>query len=121
MKKIYLLILGILLLGLLYCSSAQAVFNYTVFSRDVPSWFMSPFTIYIDDLLWPLIFVFVIGIVHMAGGHVVSTLGAILLTFAVFGAKRGFIDNPELSLFFSVIAVACLAAIVLAMFLTRRR
>jgi len=119
MKKTYLLILGIFLLGLLCCSSVQA-FNYTNFSRDVPTWFMGPYMLYIDDLLWPLIFVFVIGIVHMAGGHVVSTLGAILLTFAVFGAKKGFIDNPELSLFFSVIAVACTAALVLAMFLRRR-
>ncbi len=99
---------------------AVGKFNFSDFNNSFLNWGFEPYMVYVDDLIWPLIFLGVIGFTWSATKHVSSVLMAILLTFGAFGFKKGFLASPEISLFFSLIAVLCVAVLMLGLFLKKR-
>jgi hypothetical protein len=95
-------------------------FDFNIFNNSVINWGFMPFTFYFDDLLWPFIFVAVVGLTWSTTKHVSTVLASILLTFGAYGYKIGFISSPEISIFFSLVAVLCVAILMLGVFLRKR-
>ena len=97
-----------------------ASLNFTNFSTDFLNWSVTPYTNYFGNYFWLLIFAAVIGFTYVSTGNLGSTIAVIFVTFAVFGTTNVFVNEPEYSLFFSIIAIAGLAGIILTLFIKRR-
>ena len=107
-----------------FITLAADTFDVGEFKNDTIGWFLDPFEIFVDDLLWPIILLGVIIGVYTLSGSAVATLGAIFLTFAAFGAKKGFVDNTygqQISMIFSLIAAVLVAVMILGIFLSAKR
>jgi len=106
-----------------FTTKSTTDFDFNEFAFNLPEWAVGPFTAYVSDFVWVIIFIGMIGLVYGATKNVGSTLVAILLTFAAYGGKRGFLDGmgQQVSLMFSVIAAICLAVLVLGLFIKKRR
>jgi hypothetical protein len=103
-----------------FSTKGQYDFDFLQFDNNVLEWSMGPYMIYFDDMIWPLIFLGVIGLTWSATKHVSSVLASILLTFGAFGFKKGFIANPDISMLFSLIAVLCVTLLLLGLFLKKK-
>jgi len=104
-------------------SIVGSIFNFADFNNSIIEFGLQPFTVYIDDLIWPFIFLGVIALTWGSTKHVSSVLVAILLTFGAFGFKKGFLTalGSQISLLFSLIAVLCVAVLMLGLFLKKKR
>lgn len=95
--------------------------NFTNFSTDLITWSMTPYTNQLGNYVWIAIFSLVIGFTFVSTKNIGSTVAVIFITFACFGATNTFLNNPEFSLFFSVIAIAGVAGTILSLFMRNRR
>jgi hypothetical protein len=90
--------------------------NFTNFSDNPINYFMTPFTDEFGVLTWPIIFAAVIGFTYAATKNVGSVVAMIFLTFGLFGTTNAFLQTPEFTLFFSIIATAGFAGTVAVLF-----
>lgn len=97
-----------------------ALINFTNFSANPINWFMTPFTDEFGALTWPIIFAAVIGFTYAATKNIGSTVALIFLTFGLFGTTNAFLQAPEFSLFFSIIAAAGFAGTIAVLFFRRK-
>lgn len=93
--------------------------NFTNFSINPINWFMTPYTDQFGELIWPIIFAAVIGFTYAGTKNIGSVVAMILLTFGLFGTSNAFLQAPEFSLFFSVIAAAGFAGVIAVLFFKR--
>jgi hypothetical protein len=90
--------------------------NFTNFSNNPMDWFLTPFRDEFGILTWPIIFAAVIGFTYTATKNVGSVVAMIFLTFGLFGTTNAFLQTPEFTLFFSIIAAAGFAGVVAVLF-----
>lgn len=95
--------------------------DLTGFFSNPIEWSMTPFQMYFGVLMWPVIFAGVVGLTWGLTKNFGSVTMMIFLIFGLFGTTNAFIQSPELSFFFSVIAVAGIAGTVLIVFIKSRR
>lgn len=93
--------------------------NFTYIVENFIEWAVTPFTNVFGNMFWASIFSAVIAISWIATKNLAVTLGAILLTFGIFGTTNAFLTTPEYSLFFGIVAVASIAGLMLELFITR--
>lgn len=103
-----------------FTTKSSTDFDLEGFKLNFPEWAMGPYKVYVGDFVWMFLFIGVIAITWGSSDHISSTLLVILLMFAAYGTQRVFVDNSEISLLFSIIAVASVAAIMLGLFLRKR-
>ena len=95
-------------------------FNFSLFQSDAIDYAMTPFQVYFGFLLWPIIFSWVIGLVYRYTHHLSTTTVAIFITFAFFGHTNQFLQVPQLSSFFFIVAVVSWSACLLTIFVKKR-
>ncbi len=96
------------------------LFNWTDFSTDFMTWWMSAFIDPLGGAFWPLIFTTVFGVTFLISNkNLAVTTAAILMTFGIFGTYEAFVSQPEFSLFFSIIAIAGFAGTAAALFIKK--
>ena len=103
-----------------FTTKSSTDFDLEGFKLNLPEWALGPFKVYVGDFVWMFIFVGVIAITWGSSKHISSVLMVILLLFAAYGTQRVFVDNSEISLLFSIVAAASVAAIMLGLFLRKR-
>lgn len=96
-----------------------ALVNFTEFYDNPIEWALTPFRVHLGDYLWPSIFAAAIAFVYVTTHSIGSVLATILLVFGLFGSTSDFIVFPEFRLFFSILAVAGLAGVILSLFLKK--
>ena len=96
-----------------------ALINFSNFSINPIKYFMTPYTDEFGELTWPIIFAAVIGFTYAATKNIGSTVAMIFLTFGLFGTTNAFLQAPEFSLFFSIIAAAGFAGTIAVLFFRR--
>jgi hypothetical protein len=104
-----------------FTTKASDDFDIEGFKLNLPEWAMGPYKVYVGDFVWMILFVGMIAITWGSSKHISSVFVVILLMFAAYGTQRVFVDNSEISLLFSIIAAVCIAAIMLGLFLNKRR
>lgn len=100
--------------------SVLSGFNFSNFMNDPIDWSMTPFQLYVGVLMWPIIMAGVIGYVYRSTHHLSTTVAAIFIVFALFGSTNSFIQAPEFSQFFFMVAVLGWAGVVLTLFVKKR-
>lgn len=121
MKKTLFIILFILsLLAITQSVQAEINFNFTEFEDNVLNYMTKPYRKYFDEFTWLMIFALVIILAYGISHDVTTTLGAIFITFALFGTTNAFLGNPQYTLFFSIVAALSLAATVYSLYVTKR-
>lgn len=95
-------------------------FDFENLRTDFLDYSMTPFQAFFGIWLWPIIFMWVITLVYMKTQHLSTTVFAILLTFAIWGHTNQFIQAPEFSSFFFLIAVASWAGCATTIFVKKR-
>lgn len=95
-------------------------FNYSNFTADPVDYAMTPFQTYVGLLMWPIIMAGVIGVVYRETDHMSTTVAAIFIVFALFGSTNAFIQSPEISQWFFIVAVLGWAGVVLTLFVKKR-
>jgi hypothetical protein len=124
-KTISFLLLLVLVVNPL-CISATAAFekpqgwNYTEFRQDVIGWFFQPFRIYVGTFAYLILLAGILACFYNGKHTIGSIVASILVVFAVFSSEAIFIQEETYSLFFSVITIAGIAAIILGLVLRRR-
>ena len=93
--------------------------DFDGFANDTITWLFSVYETHLGVLVWPIIFAAVIGFTYTSTKSIGSVVAVIFLTFGLFGTANVFLQSPEFSLFFSIIAAAGFAGVVLALFLKR--
>lgn len=94
--------------------------DITSFLDDFVSYGLTPIQLYLGYLMWPVIFMLVIGLVYRSTHNLGSVTASIFMVFGLFGTTNGFIQAPEISLFFYLIAVLSYAGLVLTVFIKKR-
>lgn len=98
-----------------------SAFNWTNFSEQFMQFWQYPYRLYLDDMFWPVVFTGVFGLSLMISkGNLAVTGAAVLFTFGVFGSSEAFRSNPEFSMLFGIVAIACFAGSI-AMLFTKKR
>lgn len=95
--------------------------NFTNFSNNPLNWSLTPFTDIFGILFWPIIFASVIGLTYTATKNIGSVVAMIFLTFGLFGTTNAFLQTPEFTLLFSIIAAAGFAGVVAVLFFKNLR
>lgn len=95
-------------------------FNFTEFMADPADIAMTPFQIYVGVVMWPIIMAGVIGLVYKTTDHMSTTVAAIFIVFGLFGSTNAFIQAPEFSQWFFIVAVLGWAGVVLTLFVKKR-
>ena len=103
-----------------FTTKSSTDFDLEDFKLNFPEWALGPYKVYVGDFVWMFLFIGVIAITWGSSKHISSVLMVILLLFAAYGTQRVFVDNSEISLLFSIIAAASIAAIMLGLFLRKR-
>lgn len=93
--------------------------NFTYIMEHFVEWATTPYRLVFGDMFWVALFSGVIAISWIISRDLAVTLGAILITFAIFGSTNAFINSGEFGLFFSIIAVASIAGLILELFIVR--
>lgn len=93
--------------------------NLSEFNAGPIEWFLTPFRTYFGATVWPIIFAVAIAVVYGSTKHIGPTVAAILLVFGFFGTTNYFLQAPEFSIFFSIIAILGFAGTILALFLRK--
>ena len=95
-------------------------FNFTQFMADPGDLAMTGFQLYVGVVMWPIIMAGAIGYVYRTTSHLSTTVAAIFIVFALFGSTNGFIQAPEFSQWFFIVAVLGWAGVVLTLFVKKR-
>lgn len=96
--------------------------DWTNFTTELIDWLIYPYTNALGNLFWPSIFAVIIAVSFVISNkNLTVVVGAILLTFGIFGTTNAFLAEPAYSLFFSVIAIAALAGTILLLLVKTRR
>ena len=90
--------------------------NFTNFSINPIKWLLTPYTDQFGELVWPIIFTAVIGFTYASTKNIGAVVAMILLTFGLFGTTNAFLQAPEFSLFFSIIAAMGFAGTIAVLF-----
>ena len=94
--------------------------DFTTFSTDWIEWLFYPFTNILGAFVWAIIFAVIIAIAYVASDKNIGVVvGAIFITFGIFGSTNAFLGAPEFSLFFSIIAIAAVAGLMIQLFVKR--
>lgn len=88
---------------------------------NVPEFFAKAYKIQLGDIFWPFIFLAIIGSVWASTTNIGVTLASLLLTFALFGTTKSFMAIGAFNIFSAIIASACVAGLILALFMKSRR
>ena len=94
----------------------MSIFNWDLFSNDFMEFWQYPYKLTLGDAFWPVVFTGVFGLAYGISRDLSVTTAAILLTFGIFSTTEVFANNPEYSLFFSIIASAGYAGAVAVLF-----
>lgn len=95
-------------------------FNFSHFMNDPIDWAMTPFQLYVGVLMWPIIMAGAIGWVYRSTHNLGTTTAAIFIVFALFGSTNAFIQAPEISQWFFIVAVLGWSGVVLTLFVKKR-
>lgn len=96
-----------------------AEINLSEFFTDTINWMLTPFRSHLGIYIWPAIFASTVAFVYVSTKNIGSTIASILLIFGLFGSVSEFIVVPEFRLFFSFIAAAGLAGIILSLYMKK--
>lgn len=95
------------------------MFNFSNFTSGVIDWFLDPFKTYLGEFAYPVLFVSVFVVALGVSRNLGVAVAVLLVTFGLFGSTDAFNTAPEFSLFFSIIAVIGITALVLMLFIKR--
>jgi hypothetical protein len=88
--------------------------DFGLFQHSVLDWFLTPYKTYFDEAIWLILFACVIGLSWALSKNLTAVMTSILITFACYGATNAFLNEPQYSLFFSIIAIASMAGAIFA-------
>lgn len=97
-----------------------AAFNFTEFMDNPIEFSFTPIQLYLGILMWPVIFAVAIGLTYKATQNMGAVVAAIFIVFALFGSTNAFIQVPELSQWFFIVAVLGWAGVFLTIFIKKR-
>ena len=89
-------------------------------SNDIIGYSLTPIQLYLGVLMWPVILAFIIALVYRSTHNLGSVTAAIFLVFGLFGTTNGFIQTPEISLWFFIVAALGYSGTILTIFIKKR-
>lgn len=93
-------------------------FDYDTFQANPLTWIITAFTKHLtESMVWILIFSGVIFFTYGVSRNAQATVAMIMLVFGIFGTTNYFLQSPEFSIFFEIIAIVGFAGGLIALFI----